>query len=225
MVPDLSHQTIYIQETSKILNIDTEILIKDLEKNKKKHKKSNLINEKQKENYLEPCQEENFLFKLLLNHGEKFVQINPNQKLQVAKMILQELQLDGISVSFPVFSKILLEYQNAIKKDESINKDYFINHQDIEISRITTYLISEKYKMDDWSIKNIKVKTEEDILFSLVKEGLIRFKLKRISDITKEILEKIPTMINEEEKKIELNRFSKLMDLSRNLHKQVGREC
>ena len=106
-----------------------------------------------------------------------------------------------------------------------INKDYFINHHDIEISRITTYLISEKYKMDDWSIKKIKVKTEEDILFSLVKEGLIRFKLKRISDITKEILEKIPTIHSEEEKKTELNRFSKLMDLSRNLHKQVGREC
>ena len=225
LVPDLTHQTIYIQETSKILNIDTTILIKDLEKHKKKDKKSNLINEKQKENYLEPCQEEKFLFKLLLNHGEKFVQINRNQKLQVAKMILQELQLDGIPVSFPVFSKILIEYQNAIKKDESINKDYFINHHDIEISRITTYLISEKYKMDDWSIKNIKVKTEEDILFNLVKEGLIRFKLKRISDITKEILEKIPTINSEEEKKTELNRFSKLMDLSRNLHKQVGREC
>ena len=79
--------------------------------------------------------------------------------------------------------------------------------------------------MDNWAIKNIKVKKEEDILFSLVKEGLIRFKLKRISDITKEILEKIPSLNNEEEKKEELNRFSKLMDLSRNLHKQVGREC
>ena len=39
---------------------------------------------------------------------------------------------------------------------------------------------TEKYKMDNWSIKNIKVKKEEDILFSLVKEGLIRFKLKRV---------------------------------------------
>ena len=73
--------------------------------------------------------------------------------------------------------------------------------------------------------KNIKVQKEEDILFSLIKEALIRFKLKRISDITKEILERIPSIINDEEKKMELNRFSKLMNLSRNLHKQVGREC
>ena len=27
------------------------------------------------------------------------------------------------------------------------------------------------------------------------------------------------------QKKVELNRFSKLMELSRNLHKQIGREC
>ena len=32
--------------------------------------------------------------------------------------------------------------------------------------------------MDNWGLKNIKVKKEEDILFSLLKEGLIRFKLK-----------------------------------------------
>ena len=106
-----------------------------------------------------------------------------------------------------------------------ITKDFFINHQDLEISRTTIYLTSEKYRMDNWAIKNIKVKKEEDILFSLVKEGLIRFKLKRISDITRQILERIPSISNQQEKKEELNRFSKLMDLSRNLHKQVGREC
>jgi len=58
-----------------------------------------------------------------------------------------------------------------------------------------------------------------------VKEGLIRFKLKRIKDITREILVKLPSISNEQEKNEELNRFSKLMDLSRSLHKQVGREC
>lgn len=227
LVSDLTKQTIYLQEASNILNIDIQVLIQDLEKktNNKSKKIKKSVNVIQKEENLKPCKEEQFLFKLLLNHGEKFIKINSSQELQVAKMILQELQLDGIPVSYPIFSKILIEYQNAIKKDNIITKDFFINHQDLEISRITTYLISEKYKMDNWAIKNIKVKKEEDILFSLVKEGLIRFKLKRISDITKEILEKIPSLNNEEEKKEELNRFSKLMDLSRNLHKQIGREC
>ena len=227
LVPDLTNQTIYLQEISNTLNIDIQVLNKDLEKIQKNTNQKNktVINKNEEEEIIKPCQEEYFLFKLLLNHGEKFVQINSNQKLQVAKMILQELQLDGIPVSYPVFSKILIEYQNAIKKDSVITKDFFINHQDLEISRTTIYLISEKYRMDNWAIKNIKVKKEEDILFSLVKEGLIRFKLKRISDITRQILERIPSISNQQEKKEELNRFSKLMDLSRNLHKQVGREC
>ena len=226
LVPDLTNQTVYLQEASSILNIDVQILIKDLEKNKNKNKqKSPIPQQKNDEQIEKPSQEEQFLFKLLLNHGEKFVQINSTQKLQVSKMILQELQLDGIPIVFPVFARILIEYQNAIKKEEIITKDYFINHQDIEISRITSYLISEKYKMDNWGLKNIKVKKEEDILFSLVKEGLIRFKLKRISDLTNNILEKIPSINDEIEKKEELNRFSKLMNLSRNLHKQLGREC
>ena len=55
--------------------------------------------------------------------------------------------------------------------------------------------------MDNWELKNIKVKKEEDILFSLLKEGLIRFKLKRISDITSEILARIPSIESESEKR------------------------
>ena len=164
------------------------------------------------------------MFKLLLNHGEKYIQINADQKIQVAKMIIQELQLDGITIEHPTFIKILGEYQDALKKGKIIEKEFFINHMNLEVAKITAYLISEKYKIDNWE-KNIKVQKEEDILFSLIKEALIRFKLKRISDITKEILERIPSIINDEEKKMELNRFSKLMNLSRNLHKQVGREC
>ena len=227
LVPDLTNRTIYIQEASKILNIDTHILINDLEK--KLNKVNAKINIKEKDfdkvDSEKPCKEEQFLFRLLLNHGDKFIQINSNQTMQVAKMILQELQLDGIPVTYPIFSKILIEYQNAIKTNKNLSKDYFINHKDLEISKTTIFLTEEKYKMDNWQLKNIKVKKEEDILFSLLKEGLIRFKLKRISVITSEILARIPLIESEREKKEELNRFSKLTELSRNLHKQVGREC
>ena len=225
LVPDVTNRTIYVQEASKILNIDAHILINDLERKLKKVKVKVKDKDFNKVDNEEPCKEEQFLFRLLLNHGDKFIQINSNQTMQVAKMILQELQLDGIPVSYPVFSKILIEYQNAIKTNENISKDYFINHKDLEISKTTIFLTEEKYKMDNWELKNIKVKKEEDILFSLLKEGLIRFKLKRISDITSEILDRIPLIESEREKKEELNRFSKLTELSRNLHKQVGREC
>ena len=185
LVPDLTNRTIYIQEASKNLNIDNHILINDLEKKLNKVNAKVNIKEKNfnKVDSEKPCKEEQFLFRLL-NHGDKFIQINSNQTMQVAKMILQELQLDGIPVTYPVFSKILIEYQNAIKTNENLSKDYFINHKDLEISKTTIFLTEEKYKMDNWQLKNIKVKKEEDILFSLLKEGLIRFKLKRISVIT-----------------------------------------
>ena len=124
LVPDLTNRTIYVQEASKILNIDAHILINDLETKLKKVK----IQTKEKDKDFnkvdndEPCREEQFLFRLLLNHGDKFIQINSNQSMQVSKMILQELQLDGIPVTNPVFSKILIEYQNAIKKMKIFQK-------------------------------------------------------------------------------------------------------
>ena len=225
LVNDVTNQAIYIEKASKILNLDAKILFQDLINRNKKHqeREEKKIIEKQEIN--PPSKEEQFLFKLLLNHGEKYIQINADQKVQVAKMIIQELQLDGITIEHPTFIKILGEYQDALKKGKIIEKEFFINHMNLEVAKITAYLISEKYKIDNWEKKNIKVQKEEDILFSLIKEALIRFKLKRISDITKEILERIPSIINDEEKKMELNRFSKLMNLSRNLHKQVGREC
>ena len=71
LVSDLTKQTIYLQEASSILNIDIQVLIKDLEqktqRTTKKSKKA--INNIVKEKSIKPCQEEQFLFKLLLNHG------------------------------------------------------------------------------------------------------------------------------------------------------------
>ena len=203
------------------------ILLKDLETHKNKTKRSRIKSIEKTTNNIKkinPCKEEVFLLKLLLNHGEKYIQIDQNKKIQVSKMILQELQLDGITVSFDVFAKILNQYENAIKQGDLISKKDFINHKDLEIARTTSYLISEKYKIDNWKKKNIKVQTEEEILFTLIKEALIRFKLKRINELSKQILKQIP-ILNSSEKKIELNRFSKLNELSRNLHKQLGREC
>ena len=80
----------------------------------------------------------------------------------------------------------------------------------------------DKHKIDRWDKKNIRVKKEEDILSQLVQEALIRFKIKRIGEMKKIILENLPSL-NEEIKKEELIKFNKLNLLYRELYSKIGR--
>ena len=80
---------------------------------------------------------------------------------------------------------------------------YFTQHNDPKVAQLTSELMLDKHKIDRWDKKN-KGKKEEDILSQLVQEALIRFKIKRIGEMKKIILENLPSL-NEEDQKRRIN--------------------
>tara|TARA_B100001029_G_C15062237_1_gene459559 strand:+ start:2925 stop:4808 length:1884 start_codon:yes stop_codon:yes gene_type:complete len=230
LVPNITSQTIYIQLAAEKLNIDQNILFEDLENKKKKIQKKQSYNikpiniDKSKKSPLKDSIEENTLSRLLLNYGKKYISIN-SKKISVAELIINELNVDGISFSFNIFKKIIKEYQVFISKGEVPDIHYFIQHKDTEIAKVTSELMVEKHKIDSWDKKNIRVKREEEILNQLVEEALIRFKLKRIEEMKQTILKNMSSINDEDNKKLELIKFNKLNILYRELYKKIGREC
>ena len=224
-VPNITTQAIYIQLASKKLNIKDGILFKELElkkSNKKTRKIKNQI-DLQEENELKSSIEEKTLLRLLLNYGNKKLFL-ANKYIYTGELIINELNLDGISFSFPLFRKIVHEYQIFVQKNQLPDVSYFVQHRDSKIAKITSELILDKYKIDSWDKKNIRVKKEEDILTQLVEEALIRFKLKRIEEMKSSILKNIPNL-NDNGKKLELIKFNKLNLLYQDLYNKIGREC
>ena len=229
-VPNITTQAVYVQSLSEKLGIDENMLFSELQAKIKKDKKRSLFRSPSNKEIDNPSEnkfnisiEESTLSRLLLNYGQRFIEIE-SEKITVAKLIINELSVDGISFSFPVFKKILKEYQKFMKQGKIPEIHYFIQHSDSKVVKITTDLMVEKHKIDRWDKKNIRVKKEEDILSELVQEAIIRFKIKRLDEMKKIILKNIPR-IDEENKKLELIKFNKLNDLYRDLYSKIGREC
>ena len=227
-VPNITTQAVYLQSVSEKLGINENMLFNDLKskfkKDKKKKSNKNTLNKKEninKDNFLVSIEREPYLgyFKL----WSKIITIKSGE-ISVSKLIINELTIDGISFSHTVLQKIIKEYQEFINQGKIPEIHYFTQHSDPKVAQLTSELMLDKHKIDRWDKKNIRVKKEEDILSQLVQEALIRFKIKRIGEMKKIILENLPSL-NEEIKKEELIKFNKLNLLYRELYSKIGREC
>ena len=228
-VPNITTQAVYLQSVSEKLGINENMLFNELQskfkKDKKQNSNKNTLNKKEntnKDNFLVSI-EERTLSRLLLNYGQKLITIKSGE-ISVSKLIINELTIDGISFSHTVLQKIIKEYQEFINQGKIPEIHYFTQHSDPKVAQLTSELMLDKHKIDRWDKKNIRVKKEEDILSQLVQEALIRFKIKRIGEMKKIILENLPSL-NEEIKKEELIKFNKLNLLYRELYSKIGREC
>ena len=228
-VPNITTQAVYLQSVSEKLGINENMLFTELQskfkKGKKQNSNKNTLNKKEntnKDNFLVSI-EERTLSRLLLNYGQKLITIKSGE-ISVSKLIINELTIDGISFSHTVLQKIIKEYQEFINQGKIPEIHYFTQHSDPKVAQLTSELMLDKHKIDRWDKKNIRVKKEEDILSQLVQEALIRFKIKRIGEMKKIILENLPSL-NEEIKKEELIKFNKLNLLYRELYSKIGREC
>ena len=228
-VPNITTQAVYLQSVSEKLGINENMLFNELQskfkKDKKQNSNKNSLNKKEninKDNFLVSI-EERTLSRLLLNYGQKLITIKSGE-ISVSKLIINELTIDGISFSHTVLQKIIKEYQEFINQGKMPEIHYFTQHNDPKVAQLTSELMLDKHKIDRWDKKNIRVKKEEDILSQLVQEALIRFKIKRIGEMKKIILENLPSL-NEEIKKEELIKFNKLNLLYRELYSKIGREC
>ncbi len=110
---------------------------------------------------------ERLLIQTVVRHGEEIIFQNVEMKdgsvsdLSLSQYIQSSLQVDDLSLSNPLYARILneaVEHQNdaGFKAEE-----YFMHHHDIEISRICTDLAIQHYQLNanqqmDYSDKDVR---------------------------------------------------------------------
>ena len=104
---------------------------------------------------------------------------------------------------------------------EAFSKDDFLNHNNSEIRAISAILIGEKHLLDNWEEKDIIVVQEKDILSKVTKESILRFKLKRIQEIIKELLNKLKNEDGDHQQV--MHDFSQLSRIEKKIQKKLGR--
>ncbi|MDN5211136.1 DNA primase [Fulvivirgaceae bacterium BMA12] len=200
-IPDAIQRAVYIQESSKLLDIDESILI--AEQNKiliKKHK------EQRREKSSQQVEEEALLDKLaqadeeqaalaevdalmwqekesvriLLTYGTNEVE----DDVKLSQYMLHELE--EISFNTPIYSEILTTIKEHLKKGVWIDVDYFLNHGSEEVKQEVIDLTTEKFDISEnwYEMYKIHVAREpekiDDVAFTNIHRLKWRFIQKKI---------------------------------------------
>lgn len=199
-IPDPIQRTVYIQESSKLLDIDESILI--AEQNKiliRKHR------ERPKEKSATKAETEILPERLLHEQEEQaaFAELDPliwqekesvrilltygihevDENIKLSEYMLQELE--EINFKTPVYADILNSIKDNLKKGLWIDADYFLHHGSEEIKQEVISLTTEKYDIsENWhEMYKIHVPRESEIIDNVIYTNIHRLKMRVIQKI------------------------------------------
>ena len=167
---------------------------------------------------------ESFLIQMVVRHGERIIVQNAKDdsgnefNLSVAQFISYNLAHDDLTLSNPLYNRILNEANEKSSEPDFKAEPWFLHHNDIEISRIATALAAEEYHITpqrDNAPQNEEAalqreQNETEALYVQVNHLLNDFRMEYIEKHLKELQVQISQAASD------MNKLSELMTEYRN---------
>lgn len=239
IINDSVKQAVFIQECSKILTIDENVLYTEVLKQRKQKVESL---KKQEHQYATPVKstpslpassegiffesQEKELIRLLLLYGNhiinvKYAETESELQISLAKFIINELRNDGLELKNVINWKIFLLAEELVKNNEEIKMEYFSHNADPEISQVSINLCSSKYQLSSiWEKRGIPILKEEKKLQEILEDVLIKYKLKIVKELELSLKLKLKTprsQNNEENYDSILKSFAEIKNIIKTL--------
>jgi DNA primase len=247
VIPDSIFRITYVKECSRLLDMPEQTLTNELNKIlRAKLKKTLGIEDNvapETDTTTSPKQEETVedqlpagyyqereLVKLLLMYGgELFVDDRKDEngeivyeQVSVAQYIIDELKQDGFLFTNVVNRKIFDIFDHALDEGRIPNDQFFVSHEDETIAERAADLLSTPYKLDQWEKYSIFVKREENMLRSVVKSSVARYREIIVDDRCKAIEEELKTTEDLDDQFILLKRKKDLDDMRKQINDELG---
>ncbi len=247
VIPDSIFRITYLKECSRLLDMPEQTLTNELNKIlRAKLKKTLGIEDNvapETDTTTSPKQEETVedqlpagyyqereLVKLLLMYGgELFVDDRKDEngeivyeQVSVAQYIIDELKQDGFLFTNVVNRKIFDIFDHALDEGRIPNDQFFVSHEDETIAERAADLLSTPYKLDQWEKYSIFVKREENMLRSVVKSSVARYREIIVDDRCKAIEEELKTTEDLDDQFILLKRKKDLDDMRKQINDELG---
>ena len=246
VIPDTIYRATYIKECSRLMDMPEQSLMNELnkllrakiQKNNQEQVVQDVVvgdvkSEPQNLNVnATPVgfYQEQELVKLLLMYGDTEIDIdgvdennNPMiYKVSVASLIIDDLKNDDLLFKDATHKLIFDIFDRALDGESLPKSQYFVSHENSKISELAATLLSSPYKLDDWNRKEIKVKTEEDVLSNLVVTSVLRFKDMVLDEKRNELTRQIMETQDVEDQFALLVKKKKLDDLRIKINNELG---
>lgn len=250
VIPDAITRSVYARECSRQMEVDENILLREIAMKRVGHKagpeakefirKQEIIQRKQAEEAAyTPLQLEagssineleHELIKYLLKYGTQNFEYTEGKKsteLNVAEVIISNLDQNGITMKNPTFRKIYEEYKSMREAQEPIGINHFINHPDPEVCNAVVDMLTydENYPVSKlWKRFDIVVESEQDRLPTALPRAVILYKSKVIDDIIAELRLRLNDTSLSEEEQIEITQQISILNQERtSISKKLSR--
>ena len=247
VIPDTIYRATYIKECSRLMDMPEQSLMNELNKLLRAKIQKNNQEQVVQDVVLVPdvksepqnlnanavpvgFYQEQELVKLLLMYGNTEIDIdgvdeNNNPivyKVSVASLIIDDLKNDDLLFKDDTHKLIFDIFDRALDGESLPKSQYFVSHENSKISELAATLLSSPYKLDDWNRKEIKVKTEEDVLSKLVVTSVLRFKDMVLDEKRNELTRQIMETQDVEDQFALLVKKKKLDDLRIRINDELG---
>lgn len=247
LIPDSITQQVYIKESSRLLEISEQEIVKEIRSAKssfqnrplgKKEVKTE-TSEAPRELRTKSYHQEQNIIRFLLSYGThelEFVDIIEetseagNKRVReekhcstVAQFILEELDEEGVNFDDSDFQFIFDEFKSFFKKGEIIDQSYFLKHEKNNISQTSVDTVFSKYTLSEkWKNHGIHTVTEDMQLKLAVESAIYAFKIIKIEiaiDKQRDTLNNL-----EMEKQLEvMTIINSYLQIKKEISKKLGR--
>ncbi len=250
LIPEPISRSVYLQECSKLLEIDEQSLLSELNKIRR-NRISKRIQEKESEDrrtsenedtsLVETLQsaknkeiqdplsfQENDLIRTFIKYGniEIDIPVTDNEEIVKAKVmdyLVLELEGEGFKFENKINQEIYQVFKTACELEQEVSENQLVAHENKHISSVVIENLIEKYSLSiNWEEKHkILTVTEEDVLPVKVHKEVCSWRLHKVVKMIKEKQQQLKEDPDQYETVI--NDISKLLEAKKALAKELGR--
>ena len=229
LIPDAIHRSVYVKECSRLMDMEEQILLNELNKirSKKFNEKRNptpsvsetlaeemyadVSEAKPQAPFIDSDPQERKIIELLINHGDKIIKVDSDEKderdrfieieTNLANLIIAEMQAveENMKLNNPLYNEIYREYTELLENDIVPTVNTFLNHKNQKISSLTVDLISTPYTLSNWEEKGIYITKEDDDLKKTVQRAVYTLASKRLETMIYGVEKQIKESLQYEE--------------------------
>lgn len=247
LVPDLVLRSLYVQQCSRLLQINEQALISEMNKVLRRQYRKQLGGDQPvPEEVLAPdvapvqptledlgtTPQERDLLRMLLSYGHERINVpfqeedgtTTEEETSVAELMFELLALDDILFDEPLFREIYLDYRHSSNLGQQVDTTRYVAHENDAWRTAAIDLLTERHVLSpNWKERHkIHVKRESEALYDALEEAVDILKERRVDRMIKERQEQLKESA-EEDMIIVLKEIMRLSEAKKRLAKKTGR--
>ena len=245
VIPERITRSVYVKECSRIMELEEDVLWNEMKSMRrqvidsngsKPFTQNNAVKQTspQEGNYdlFSSIPQEKEVIRVLMKYGnEEATFIGESEEgeeptkivMKVADFIMQSMREDDFTFENATCKRMYEEYGAFYDKELPVSEDYFLRHEDNEISQLAMELSADMYSISDWSRRSIGIKTERDQMGGTAEKAIYALKSRKVEVMIRDLSENIKRPLNDEELMGMMERKRKLDTAKRLFKIRLGR--